>query len=70
MIEKDPDDDLILACTEVGKATHLVTYDPHFEVLDEEYYGIQIVDALSFLYLIRGDVRPEGPCAQEDSDPK
>lgn len=70
VIEEDPDDDLILACAEVGQATHLVTYDPHFEVLGGEYHGIQIMDALSFLYLVRGDVRPEGQRAQEDSEPK
>jgi len=69
VIKEDPDDDIILACAEVGKATHLVTYDSHFDVLSGEYRGIQIVDALSFLYLVRGDVRPEAQRVQDNSDP-
>ncbi len=30
----DPDDDQILACATVGKASYLVTYDPHFDLLE------------------------------------
>jgi len=55
VIPADPDDDLIIACAVVGKATHLVTYDPHYDVLGGEYRGVKIVDGLHFLYLIRGD---------------
>ena len=55
IIKKDSDDDIILACAVKGKATHLVTYDPHFDCLGKEYMGIKIVDGLHFLYQVRGD---------------
>ena len=53
----DPDDDHVLACAVVGRADYLVTYDPHFDCLEGEYQGIQILDGLHFLYIVRGDVR-------------
>ncbi|MBK6430489.1 MAG: putative toxin-antitoxin system toxin component, PIN family [Anaerolineae bacterium] len=55
VIKADPDDDAILACAVVGRATHLVTYDPHFAVLDGAFQGIPILDGLHFLYVVRGD---------------
>jgi|CXWK01.1.fsa_nt_gi predicted nucleic acid-binding protein len=57
IISADPDDDLVLACAVVGGATHLVTYDPHFDVLGRTYQGIHIVDGLGFLGVLRS--RPE-----------
>ena len=57
VISADPDDDIVLACAKVGGATHLVTYDPHFEVLGGEVEGIQILDGLHFLYVVRGDIK-------------
>ena len=33
VIAADPDDNTILACAFVGRASHIVTYDPHFDVL-------------------------------------
>lgn len=57
VISSDPDDDLILACAVKGAATHIVTYDPHFDFLGGQYCGIEIVRPLNFLYLIRGDTR-------------
>ena len=59
VIEADPDDNAILACAFVGRATHIVTYDPHFDVLGGAYEGIPILDGLHFLYAVRGDRRPE-----------
>ena len=59
IIEADPDDDQVLACALAGRATHLVTYDPHFQPLGEEYRGIKILDGLHFLYLVRGDTLPD-----------
>lgn len=56
VIPADSDDDLIVACAVVGGATHIVTYDPHFEVLGREHKGIEIVDGLAFLRLVRGTV--------------
>ena len=56
VIPADPDDDLIVACAVAGGATHIVTYDPHFEVLGGEYKGIEVVDGLAFLRLVRGAV--------------
>lgn len=55
VITADPDDDFILACAVVGQAEYLVTYDTHFDVLDGEYQGIKITEALPFLWAVRGD---------------
>ena len=52
-------DDPAWACAVVGKANYLVTYDPHFDCLGGEYQGIQILDGLHFLYIVRGDMRRE-----------
>ncbi|MBE2235518.1 MAG: putative toxin-antitoxin system toxin component, PIN family [Anaerolinea sp.] len=57
-IAADSDDNAILACAFVGRATHLVTYDPHFDVLGAAYQGIPILDGLHFLYVVRGDKPP------------
>ena len=54
VISADSDDDVIVACAMVGDATHIVTYDPHFDGLGE-YQGIKIVDGLHFLYEVRGN---------------
>jgi len=59
VIEADPDDNAILACAYVGRASHIVTYDPHFDVLGGAYQGIPILDGLHFLYVVRGDRPPE-----------
>jgi len=61
-IVADPDDNAILACAFVGRATHIVTYDPHFAVLGGVYQGIPILDGLHFLYVVRGDRPPEPAC--------
>jgi len=66
VISADPDDDLVLACAVMGGATHLVTYDPHFDVLGGAYQGIQIVDGLGFLGVLRR--RPAQPNPQEDAN--
>lgn len=59
VIEADPDDNAILACAFVGRASHIVTYDPHFDVLGGAYQRIPILDGLHFLYIVRGDRPPE-----------
>lgn len=59
VIAADPDDDLVLACAVVGRATHLVTYDSHFAVLEERHSGVEIVDALTFLRLVRRQTNSE-----------
>ena len=59
VIEADPDDNAILACAFVGRATHIVTYDPHFDVLGGAYQGIPILNGLHFLYVVRGDRQPD-----------
>jgi len=58
VISNDPDDDHILACAVAGEADYLVTYDPDFDCLEGDYQGIQILDGLHFLYVVRGDVKP------------
>jgi len=60
VIPADPDDDLIVACAVAGGATHIVTYDPHFELLGGEYKGIEVVDGLTFLRRLRGEEASEG----------
>lgn len=57
-VPADPDDDAVIACAIVGRATHLVTYDPHLHALGEVYQGVRILDGLHFLYVLRGDTRP------------
>lgn len=59
VIAADPDDNAILACAFVGRASHIVTYDPHFDVLGGAYQGIPILDGLHFLYVVRGDRPPD-----------
>ncbi len=56
-VPTDPDD-VVIACAIVGRATHLVTYDPHLHALGEVYRGVRILDGLHFLYVLRGDTRP------------
>jgi len=58
VIVADPDDDFILACAVIGQADYLVSYDTHFDVLEGEYRGVKIADALSFLWAVRGDRPP------------
>lgn len=58
VIVADTDDNAILACAFVGRASHIVTYDPHFDVLGGAYQGIPILDGLHFLYVVRGDRPP------------
>lgn len=58
VIAADPDDDFILACAVVGRADYLVSYDAHFDVLEGEYRGIKITEALPFLWAVRGDRPP------------
>jgi len=58
VIIADPDDDFILACAVVGRADYLVTYDAHFDVLEGEYRGVRIAEALPFLWAMRGDRPP------------
>jgi predicted nucleic acid-binding protein len=57
LITADPEDDVIVACAMKGRATHVVTYDPDFDVLGGEYRGIRVLDGLHFLYVIRGEQR-------------
>jgi len=53
VITADPDDNLVLACAVLGRATHIVTYDDHFDVLGGRYQDIQIMNALEFLGVLR-----------------
>lgn len=51
----DPDDNVVVACAVAGKANYLVTYDPHFDALKGNYKGIEIVKAIPFLEVLRGN---------------
>ena len=53
MLLSDEDDNIIVACAVEGKANYLVTYDPHFDSLGEEYKEIKIVKAIPFLNDLR-----------------
>jgi predicted nucleic acid-binding protein len=58
-IVTDPDDNAILVCAFIGRASYIVTYDPHFDALGGDYQGIPILDGLHFLYIVRGDRPPD-----------
>ncbi len=64
VIIADPDDDIVVACAVAGKATHLVTYDRHFDFLDGEYQGIKITDGLCFLAAVRQSLKPHLGCRE------
>jgi predicted nucleic acid-binding protein len=53
IIIADPDDGFIIVCAILGNATHIVTYDSHFDCLGGQYHGIKIVDGLEFLREVR-----------------
>jgi putative PIN family toxin of toxin-antitoxin system len=55
VIPFDSDDDIIIACAVKGGATHIVTYDSHFNLLGGQCRGIKIMGGLNFLYEIRGN---------------
>lgn len=67
VITADPDDDHVLACAVVAGADYLVSYDPHFQPLGEEYQGIKIVKALPFLWAVRSaaGIAPAAPDAED-----
>jgi predicted nucleic acid-binding protein len=49
----DPDDNAVVACAVIGKANFLVTYDPHFDILNGEHRGVKILKAIPFLEILR-----------------
>ena len=55
VITSDADDDIVVASAVAGRANYLVTYDPHFDMLQGNYQGINIVKAIPFLRVLRGD---------------
>ncbi|RLC09429.1 MAG: hypothetical protein DRI57_22155 [Deltaproteobacteria bacterium] len=61
----DPDDIPFLLCAENGEATHIITYDKHFEDLTE-YCDFRICKPLEFLFELRAELekskhRPRNP---------
>ena len=52
IIEKDPDDDPILACALKTRADYIVSKDAHLKDL-EEYQGIKIVSSQEFLEILK-----------------
>lgn len=55
VVKEDPDDDAVVACAVVGRAGFLVTYDGHFDALGSLHEGIQILKAIPFLRVLRGE---------------
>ncbi len=53
IVPADPEDDFIIACAIKGKATHVVTYDPHIKELGVNYRGIKIIEPIALLKEIR-----------------
>jgi Predicted nucleic acid-binding protein, contains PIN domain len=53
IVPADPEDDFIIACAVKGKATHVVTYDPHIKELGESYQGIKILEPIVLLQELR-----------------
>ncbi|MFH1562782.1 MAG: putative toxin-antitoxin system toxin component, PIN family [Nitrospirota bacterium] len=56
VIVDDSDDDVIVACAIEGKATHIVTYDSHFDFFSGNYQEIKVVDGLHFLFCVREEL--------------
>lgn len=50
VLDKDPDDNMVLACAEEGLATHIVT--KNIKDFPSEYMGIKIVPPKEFLGLL------------------
>ncbi len=53
VIEKDPDDNIVLACAEEGIATHVVT--KNIKDFPPEHKGIKVVTPVEFLRLLERD---------------
>ncbi|OQY54043.1 MAG: hypothetical protein B6245_21915 [Desulfobacteraceae bacterium 4572_88] len=51
----DPDDIPFLLCAGNGEATHIITYDKHFEDLNN-YYDFKICKPLAFLFELRSEL--------------
>jgi predicted nucleic acid-binding protein len=47
----DPDDDMVIECAVVGKATHIITGDKHLLTFSK-YQDIHILKAAAFLELL------------------
>ncbi|CCQ63555.1 putative toxin-antitoxin system toxin component, PIN family [Crocosphaera watsonii] len=50
-VPDDPDDDMVIDCTVIGKATHIVTGDKHLLALSN-YQQILIMKATNFVNLL------------------
>jgi putative PIN family toxin of toxin-antitoxin system len=51
IVEKDPDDNKIIECAIIGRATHIITGDKKHLLPMEKYQQILIVNATNFLQL-------------------
>ena len=54
----DPDDIAFLLCAENGNATHLVSYDPHLEAINQ-FYPFKVCGTLTFLFELREELSKE-----------
>ncbi len=61
-VSQDPDDDVVLACAQSGRADYIVSRDPHLLVL-EAYQGIPIVTPEAFLPVLRNQTQETPPDA-------
>jgi predicted nucleic acid-binding protein len=50
-VPNDPDDDMVVECAVLGRATHIVTGDKHLLALNN-YQSIAIVKAVDFVTLL------------------
>jgi putative PIN family toxin of toxin-antitoxin system len=51
VVEKDPDDNKIIECATIGRATHIITGDKKHLLPMEKYQQILIVNATNFLQI-------------------
>ena len=51
VVVDDPDDDMVIECAVIGKATYIITGDKHLLLLDK-YQDIHILKAGDFLSLL------------------
>ncbi len=55
----DPDDIAFLLCATNGQATHIISYDPHFEDIGR-LYTFRVCDTLAFLFELREELARRG----------
>jgi hypothetical protein len=59
MCELDHHENPFQRCADNGNATHLVSYDPHLEAIDQ-FYSFKVCRTLTFLFELREELSKKG----------